>query len=188
MGVPTCKLPEGKAEGAVFCGLVHRLDRNVSGVVVLARTSKAASRLSPQWAQRSVEKIYLARVSPAPSEESGLLRHHLVKNERTRRVTVHSRPGPGTREAITRYRTLETRGDVAVLEVHPETGRPHQIRAQLAAMGCPIRGDRKYGASAGAERLDLHAWKLAFEHPTLRERIQVEAPPPLAWGEIPRPA
>ncbi len=175
---------KGKFDGAVFCGLVHRIDRNVSGVVVFARTSKSASRLSPQWAGRTVEKVYLARVSPPPPEERGELRHHLVKNERTRRVTVHSRPGPGTREAVTRYRVLESKAGEALLEVHPETGRPHQIRAQLAALGCPILGDRKYGSPEGGGRIALHAWKLSFDHPTLRERMTLEASPPTDWGAL----
>jgi 23S rRNA pseudouridine1911/1915/1917 synthase len=175
---------KGKTEGAVFCGLVHRIDRNVSGVVVLARTSKSASRLSPQWANRSVEKVYLARVSPPPGQETGVLRHHLVKNERSRRVTVHARPGPGTKEAITRYRVVDVQGAEALVEVYPETGRSHQIRAQFAALGSPIVGDRKYGSLQGGDRIALHAWKLSFEHPTLRERMTLEALPPASWGGL----
>jgi 23S rRNA pseudouridine1911/1915/1917 synthase len=172
---------KGKTDGNVFCGLVHRLDRNVSGVVVLARTSKAAARLSQQWAARKVEKVYLARVSPPPEHPEGLLRHHLVKNARTRRVTVHAAPGAGTREAVTRFVVRGSDADEALLEVRPETGRSHQIRAQLAAHGSPVHGDRKYGSSIEAPRLGLHAWKLTFVHPTLKEPITLEAPPPSHW-------
>ena len=174
---------KGKVGGDVFCGVVHRLDRYVSGVTVLARTSKAASRLSRQFADRSVEKTYLALVSPPPAIPESTLTHHLEKNEKTNRVTVHGSKGPGTKEAITSYSVIHQEGDRAILEVFPKTGRPHQIRAQLAISGSPIVGDRKYGSTASFDGLGLHALALAFEHPVKKERMRLVAMPPISWGE-----
>jgi 23S rRNA pseudouridine1911/1915/1917 synthase len=174
---------KGKVGGDVFCGVVHRLDRYVSGVTVLARTSKAASRLSRQFADRSVDKTYLGLVSPPPAIEATTLTHYLEKNEKINRVTVHGFKGLATKEAITSYTVVHRDGDRALLEVFPKTGRPHQIRAQLAVSGSAIVGDRKYGSTVSFEGLGLHALALEFEHPVKKERIRLVAMPPASWGE-----
>jgi len=174
---------KGKVGGDVFCGVVHRLDRFVSGVTVLARTSKAASRLSRQFADRVVQKTYLAMVSPPPSTDKATLIHHLEKNQKTNRVTVHSVAGRSTKEATTSFSVLHRGGDYALLEVFPETGRPHQIRAQLSVNGSPIMGDRKYGSTEEFDGLGLHALALEFEHPVKKERMRLVAMPPRSWGE-----
>lgn len=173
-----------KVSGDVFCGIVHRLDRDVTGVVVLARTSKAASRLSEQWRKRTVEKEYVAVVSPAPASPSGTLRHYLRKNTITRYVSVFDEPVARTLPAVTRYVTESASASAAMLRVFPETGRPHQIRVQLAATGAPILGDRKYGGRPCSQGLMLHARALTVAHPTTQEIIRFEAPEPDWWKQV----
>lgn len=162
--------------GNVFLGLVHRLDRPVAGVVVFGRTSKAASRLSEQIRGRSVDKIYRAWVEGEPSPPQGLLTHHLVQGEK--KVLVFDEPKPGTKPATLEYKRLGAKDGITLLEVRLHTGRKHQIRAQLAAIGTPILGDIKYGATRkdGAPGIGLVAYSLSFDHPTRDERIEVRAP------------
>jgi 23S rRNA pseudouridine1911/1915/1917 synthase len=164
--------------GKVFLGLVHRLDRPVSGIVLFARTSKGASRLSEQWRQRSITKIYWALVHGKMPLPSGRLSSFLKK--RRQRVSLADVKHERAQEAVLDYRTLLVRGEVSLLEVQLQTGRKHQIRAQLAAEGCPIIGDVKYGAPK--RRADgticLLAKSLTFMHPTRPETIHIEAPPP----------
>lgn len=164
--------------GKVFLGLVHRLDRPVSGIVLFARTSKSASRLSEQWRQRSVTKIYWALVHGKMALPSGTLICHLKK--RRQRVSLTDGNQKRAQEAVLTYRTLFVRGRVSLLEVHLLTGRKHQIRAQLAAEGCPIVGDMKYGAPDRREdgTICLLAKSLTFRHPTRPETIHLEAPTP----------
>lgn len=167
--------------GRVFVGLVHRLDAPVAGVVVLARTSKAASRLSAQFRDGDVEKIYLAVVVGAPPKEEDRLVHHLV------RVGRLSQPADGqangSRIATLRYRLQERHAGTSLLTVALETGRRHQIRAQLSAVGCPIQGDVHYGApdAMAHGRIALLAHKLAFVHPTRGIRLQFTSPVPKGW-------
>jgi RluA family pseudouridine synthase len=166
--------------GNVFVGLVHRLDRPVSGVVVFARTSKAAARLSAQFRERQVHKRYLALVQGRVTEP-GSLRHHLRKQER--RVAV-VRPGTkGALEALMDYRPLKVIGRWSLLEVVLKTGRPHQIRVQLSASGFPILGDTMYGAEPwlSADEIGLHCWQISLTHPTRKEIMEWTAAPPPSW-------
>jgi len=164
--------------GKVFVGMVHRLDRPVSGVVLFARTSKSASRLSEQWRQRSITKIYWALVHGKMPLPSGRLISYLKK--RRQRVSLTDSEHKRAQEAALSYRTLFVRGDMSLLEVNLHTGRKHQIRAQLAAEGCPIVGDVKYGAPVRREDgvIYLLAKSLTFMHPTRPETIHIEAPTP----------
>jgi 23S rRNA pseudouridine1911/1915/1917 synthase len=164
---------------------VHRIDRPVSGVLLLARTSKAAARLAGQFHAGRVEKTYLALVEGDPPAEAGSLEDHLAKDPATNRVRLAAASDPAARFARLRYRSLGKRAAGTLLEVRLETGRSHQIRVQLAAIGCPIVGDLRYGSCRPLGRsMALHAAELAFDHPTRPERIAVEAPLPAAWEEL----
>jgi 23S rRNA pseudouridine1911/1915/1917 synthase len=174
--------------GNVFVGLVHRLDRPVSGVVLLARTSKAAGRLSAQFREGTVEKVYWAVVEGrAPREVSGEWSDTIWKDERRNVVGVVPEGTPGGVEARLAFRVLGRRARTIALELRPITGRSHQLRVQLAARGWPIVGDRKYGATTtlwaidGKPRIALHARRLTFTHPTRPEAISVPAPVPADW-------
>lgn len=167
--------------GNVYLGLVHRLDRPVSGVMVLARTSKAAGRLSAAFRERRVTKRYLAVVRGCPDAGDGELVHHMgQRGDRDRKTPIADAPFPGSREARLRWRVVETELVRSVLEAVPVTGRRHQIRAQLAAAGHPIAGDRKYGAedAASDRSIALHAWRLELEHPVGGEALVFTTPPP----------
>jgi len=166
--------------GDVFLGVVHRLDRPVSGVMVFARTTKGASRLSEQFRARIAHKSYWGVGEGVPTATSGALSQWLEKDERTNRVRVVSHPGTQSRQAITRWRVVESRGGRTLFELTPETGRPHQLRVAAAALGTPLAGDLKYGASAPLpdKSIGLHAFALALEHPTKREKMRFSAPAP----------
>ena len=171
--------------GAVFLGVVHRLDRPVSGVVLFARTSKAAARLSEQFRKRSVEKVYRAIVAGTPPEREAVLQDWLWKDP-GRNVTQVVREGtPGAQQAALAIKRLRTAGGRSLVEVRPVTGRSHQIRVQLASRGWPILGDGKYGST---ERLDgaiaLHAASLVFRHPTKGESVTVTAEEPGGWARL----
>ena len=169
--------------GNVFVGLVHRLDRPVSGVVVLAKTSKGASRLSEQFRLGSVEKVYWAIVEGMPEGEEGTWSDTLLKDER-RNV---SRVGRGGRESTLAWRVVDRWRGRSWLEIRPNSGRGHQIRVQLASRGLPIVGDGKYGASSrvsaadGGHRIALHARSISFRHPTRPRSITVDATTPRDW-------
>lgn len=168
-------------QGNVYLGLVHRLDRPVSGVVLLARTSKAASRLSAQFRARSVRKTYLAVVEGAPPALRGTLAHHLAdRADAQGRTRCADALFTGSREGRLDYRVLSADPRRSVLLVEPATGRRHQIRAQLAAAGCPVAGDLKYGAPVGLpdRSIALHAWRLQCAHPVGGAPVSFEAPPP----------
>lgn len=168
--------------GRVYLGLVHRLDRPVSGVVLLARTSKAAARLSDQFRGRSVEKVYLAVVEGLPPPAAGELTAHLASRaDEQGRTRLQQSPFAGSREARLAYRVLDRGPRTALLEVRPLTGRRHQIRAQLAARGHPIVGDVKYGARPSRGGPALHAWRLTVAHPVGGRPLVIEAPPPPGW-------
>ena len=168
--------------GDVFVGLVHRLDRPTSGVVLLARTSKAAGRLADQFRQRTVDKRYLAVTegSPGPAGERV---DGIVKRDGGG-VRVVAPDTPGAQRAVLRWRTLSADAGRSLVEVELLTGRKHQIRAQLAAIGAPVLGDLRYGASgpfAGGRGIALHAHRLTVEHPTRREPLELRAAPPATW-------
>ena len=169
-----------KKPGNVFCGLVHRLDRPVSGVIVFARTSKALERMNKQFATNHPKKIYWAVVEKEPELPEAQLVHYLVRNEKQNKSYVYDEPRPDSKECRLKYRKLLNSKDYTLLEVELETGRHHQIRAQLAKIGCIIKGDLKYGAKRSNPdgSIHLHARSLTFEHPTTKEQIQVTAPVP----------
>ena len=166
--------------GAVFLGVVHRLDRPVSGLVVFARTSKALSRLNKMFAEGEVHKTYLAITKNTPQNSEGTLTHWLVRNEKQNKSYAYDQEKPNTKKAILKYRVLSHSDNYSLLEVNLMTGRHHQIRCQLAAMGCPIKGDLKYGAprSNPDGSISLLSRRVEFVHPVSKETIIVEAPLP----------
>jgi len=168
--------------GNVFLGLIHRLDRNVSGVVLFARTSKGASRLSMQFREKTTQKLYRAVVEGKPNPAHSTLTHHLRK-ERSLKSTVFKRPGKDTKLAELEYKILENYESSSLLEITLHTGRFHQIRAQLSFIGHPILGDKKYGAATDLpdRKIALYAHRLNFQHPTSKEELCVESPPPPNW-------
>ncbi len=166
--------------GDVFLGVVHRLDRPVSGCVVYARTSKALSRLSELFRTREVRKTYWAIVSERPPAEEGTLSSYLKKNESQNKSYVYKTEVKGSKLAELSYRVLARSERYYLVEVDLQTGRHHQIRAQLAAAGCPIKGDLKYGSKRSNEGggISLHSRRVSFVHPVKKEEITVEAPLP----------
>ena len=166
--------------GNVFLGLPHRLDRPTSGVLILAKTSKALSRLAASFRDRDVSKIYWAVVESPPGEPAGELTGWLKKDGRTNTSRQVKEGTPGAKEARLRYRILGASDRYWLLEVELLTGRHHQIRVQLSAMGCVIRGDLKYGAKRSNKNggIHLHARYLETAHPTLKERLKITAPTP----------
>lgn len=173
-------------EGNVFLNAVHRIDKAVSGVVLFARTSKALSRLNEDIRKRNCVKIYHALVEGTPGRPIDELIHWLSHEHH--RAKVCREGDAGAQRAALRYRTLKPVGNLTLLEVDLETGRYHQIRAQLAAMGCPIAGDEKYGAKQVSKKneIALHHARLEITHPTTRESISFQAPYPTssAWWEL----
>ncbi len=164
--------------GDVYLGLVHRLDRPVSGVMVFARTSKAASRLSEQIRQRKVDKIYRCVVDGI-LEGEGRLENYISKDEARNIVTVSDTEKPGYKASYLDYRAVDSKDGMTLAEVRLGTGRSHQIRVQMAHSGHPLIGDRKYGKSDDRTKdIALEAYKLSFEHPVKREFITFEAPVP----------
>lgn len=173
--------------GNVYVGLVHRLDRPTSGVVLLARTSKGAARLSEQFRDGSVEKTYLAVVEGDWPDDLGEWEDWLLKDEATNVVSTVPPGRPGAQRARVAYRVVDRRAGRITLELRPTTGRGHQLRVQLASRGLPIVGDRKYGAVSkltaldGRPRIALHARELRFKHPTRPDFLAIEASLPADW-------
>jgi 23S rRNA pseudouridine1911/1915/1917 synthase len=166
--------------GNVFCGVIHRLDRPTSGVVVFAKTSKALERLNAQFREKETNKTYWAIVENKPKEPKGSLRDYLKKNETQNKSYVVNENSPGAKLALLNYELLASSANYHLLEVTIETGRHHQIRAQLSKIGCIIKGDLKYGAKRANKdaSIGLHARSLRFLHPTTKEEITIVANPP----------
>ncbi|WP_442603927.1 RluA family pseudouridine synthase [Paenibacillus sp. KN14-4R] len=177
--------------GNVYLGLVHRLDRPVGGAMVFAKTSKAASRLSDAVRTRHLDKTYLAVVHSKPNQMQGTLRHHLLKDTQTNMVSVVTAKTTGAKEAILDYEVLGTVDGFSLIKVKLHTGRPHQIRVQLATIGCPLYGDQRYGASKTKPGQQIALWStyLSFQHPTTKEWMRFTSYPPAdhpwsLWNEL----
>lgn len=166
--------------GNVFLGVVHRLDRPVSGLVVFARTSKALARLNEMFRTKEVHKTYWAIVGNCPPTEEGELVHWLVRNEKQNKSYAYDKEKPEAKKAILDYKLIGRSERYFLLEVDLKTGRHHQIRCQLAKMGCPIKGDLKYGSprSNPDGSICLHACRVRFVHPVSKQEIDVTAPVP----------
>jgi 23S rRNA pseudouridine1911/1915/1917 synthase len=166
--------------GNVFLGLVHRIDRPTSGLVIYAKTSKALSRLTQMVKNREVKKTYWAVVPKEMIPQSQRLVHYLQKNEKNNKATVFTKVTDGAKEAILTYNIIKTLDNYHLLEIDLETGRHHQIRAQLSKTGVPIKGDLKYGSprSNPDGGINLHARKLEFVHPVTKENLEIIAPVP----------
>ncbi|GAB3201771.1 23S rRNA pseudouridine1911/1915/1917 synthase [Pontibacter aydingkolensis] len=166
--------------GNVFIGVVHRLDRPVSGVVLLAKTSKALARLNELFRSKKTQKTYWAVVHQKPQNEQGTLVHWLVKDSSKNVTKAYTKENKSGLRSELHYKLLSADNGKYLLEVNPITGRPHQIRVQLASMKCTILGDLKYGAAQPLpdKSIALHARQLQFEHPTLKTQITASAPPP----------
>ena len=169
----------------IFLGLVHRLDRNVSGVILFARTSKAASRLSKQFRERTIKKIYRAIVVGKVKKVRAKLVHHIRKGK-SLKATVFPRETPTAKRSELSYEVIDLLGGNTLVEVTLSTGRFHQIRAQMAFIGHPVLGDVKYGAPEALlnQEITLYAHKLVFNHPISNEEIQLTAPEPKTWEQF----
>ena len=161
-------------------GLVHRIDRPASGLVLFSKSKGALATLNVQFQNREVEKIYLVVVKNKPAENTGQLLHHIRKDSRNNRSKAYNVAGKGTKEAIMHYEVIASIDNYHLLRVILKTGRYHQIRAQLAHIKCPVKGDTKYGFKRGNENhsIHLHAYKLAFKHPITSEKCQFKAAVP----------
>lgn len=166
--------------GNVFCGVTHRLDRPVSGIVIFAKTSKALSRLNEMFKNKEIKKLYWAIVKQTPKQEEATLIDYLIKNEKQNKSYAYNIEKPNSKKAILHYKLISKSDNYNLLEVDLETGRHHQIRCQLANIRCPIKGDLKYGAERSNPDggISLHARKVNFIHPVSKELIEVTAPVP----------
>jgi 23S rRNA pseudouridine1911/1915/1917 synthase len=177
------------AERKPFLGLVHRIDQPVTGVVVFAKTPRALARLNAAFQQREVTKIYWAVVDTPPPAEEGCLEHYLTFDLKQNKARVFSKPLKGGKKAQLRYRLVGKSERYVFLEIRLLSGRPHQIRAQLAAAGCHIKGDLKYGAARSnpGGGIHLHARHLAFHDPETGQLIEINSPPPedTLWALFP---
>jgi 23S rRNA pseudouridine1911/1915/1917 synthase len=168
--------------GDVFLGIVHRLDRPVSGVLLYARTSKALTRLNEMFRQGEIRKTYMAIVKERPPAEEAVITHFLKKNEKQNKTYVYDNEVKGSKKASLTYRIAGRSDRYYLLEVELHTGRHHQIRAQLAKIGCPVKGDLKYGYGRSNEggSISLHARRIEFVHPVKKETVVITAPFPRA--------
>ncbi len=174
--------------GEVFLGVVHRLDRPTTGIVVFARTSKALTRLNEMFSARETQKTYWAVVKNKPEKSEDTLVHFLKRNEKNNTSKAHLKEVPESKIAKLDYKIIKELNSYFVLEINLHTGRHHQIRAQLAAIGCPIKGDLKYGfdRSNPDGGIHLHARKLVFMHPVSKDKIEIVAPTPknVVWDAV----
>ena len=166
--------------GAVYLGVAHRIDRPVSGIVIFAKTSKALTRINEMFREKKVKKTYWAVVKNAPPEESGTLIHYLKKDEAKNKSKAYNEEVSGSLRSWLDYKVIGKSDNYYLLEINPHTGRHHQIRAQLAAIGCPIKGDVKYGfdRTNSDGSIHLHARKIEFIHPVKKDTLIVVANPP----------
>lgn len=166
--------------GAVFLGVVHRLDRPTSGVLIFARTSKALTRLNKQFQERQPEKVYWAIVAVSPPKSEDRLVHYMVRNPKQNKSYAHLQESSNSKKAVLNYKVLKKLDRYYLLEIQLETGRHHQIRSQLSAIGCPVKGDLKYGAKRSNPNgsIHLHARKISLVHPVRKDAVVCTAPLP----------
>lgn len=165
--------------GNVYLGLVHRLDRPVGGAMILAKTSKAASRLSESIRVRAIDKVYYAILDGVPKKQSDTLVDYLTKDTKTNMVSVtNAKVG---KKSILHYQVLATKNGHTLVEIHLETGRPHQIRVQFASRNLPLVGDQRYNKTAKKVQIALWAVSLTFPHPTTKDKITIHSDPPEIW-------
>lgn len=166
--------------GNVYLGVVHRLDRPTSGIVVFAKTSKALPRLNKMFKEKDAKKTYWAIVKNAPPQQEDSLIHYMKRNPKQNKSYAHIKEVPDSKKAILDYRILKRLNNYYLLEIDLHTGRHHQIRSQLSAIGCPIKGDLKYGFDRSNKdaSIHLHSRKLSFLHPVKKEKLEIIAAPP----------
>ena len=173
-------------QGNVYLGVAHRLDRPTSGIVVFAKTSKALPRLNKLFAEKEAKKTYWAVVKNQPKKSGATLTHWLRRNPKQNKSYAYIKEVTDSKKAILEYVTIKKLDNYFLLEIDLKTGRHHQIRAQLTAIGCPIKGDLKYGSDRSNKdgSIHLHARLLSFEHPVKKETVQIIAPPPndMIWN------
>jgi len=171
-----------------FLGVIHRLDRVTSGVLMFAKNKSTLVAMNRIFEQRSIQKTYLAITTNAPKEPSGMLQHELVIDRKQKKALIHHEKQPGSKSAVLSYLVLSTTEGATLIEVHPKTGRFHQIRAQLAHIGCPILGDTHYGSTTAYEdrKIGLHAQRLILKDSNLDFPQEFHAPPPSdgIWGRF----
>ncbi|RYG74316.1 RluA family pseudouridine synthase [Lentibacillus lipolyticus] len=175
--------------GNVYLGLIHRLDRPVGGAMVFGKTSKAASRLSDAMRRGAFDKDYLAVVRGRPSSQKAVLEDYLFKDRRANKVHIVSSNHHKAKKAVLTYEVISQNNDLSLLAIKLETGRPHQIRVQLASIGCPIYGDQKYGQNVNKPGQQIALWshQLAVEHPTNKDTVTASSLPPAVypWNQWP---
>jgi 23S rRNA pseudouridine1911/1915/1917 synthase len=166
--------------GEVFLGVAHRIDRPVSGIVVFARTSKALTRLNRMFQEKSIKKTYLAIVKNIPPDTEGTLIHYIIRNKKNNRSYAYKDERRGSKKGILHYKHIASSDRYHLLEIDLETGRHHQIRCQLAVIGCPVRGDLKYGYNRSNPNggISLHSRQITFKHPVKDEILNLTAPTP----------
>jgi 23S rRNA pseudouridine1911/1915/1917 synthase len=166
--------------GNVYLGVVHRLDRPTSGIVLFAKTSKALPRLNKLFKEKDAKKTYWAIVKNSPPKQQDTLVHFMKRNPKQNKSYAHIKEVPDAKKAILEYHVLKSLNNYFLLEIDLHTGRHHQIRSQLSAIGCPIKGDLKYGFDRSNKdgSIHLHARKLVFEHPVKKDKLEILAPPP----------
>lgn len=166
--------------GNIFCGVIHRLDRPVSGLVIFAKTSKALSRMNTLFRDKNIQKTYWAIVENIPSKAEDRLEHYLIKNQQKNKSRAYLKPYEGALKSVLDYKILKKLDRYTLLQVKPITGRHHQIRVQLSTMGTIIKGDLKYGAKRSNKdaSICLHAREIHFIHPVKKEAITITAPTP----------